>query len=1281
MKWLISKQNSAWGIKKDGQGNQYYSHVIDFPDDTDNKNRDEFLNKEIFLTDDWKATLDLMPDTGYTIKDSNKTTFRIDMEWYPDETVDSMLNKDFAVCQEVVNGEKVYSFWAVEGRAFQNRQIIEYEAVRDWIFEKGINNLFRDDRQVKIERAHIRDLTGDNRWNIDMSSDNAVTESIEQFDESCYFPTKTEKILIDYFNDIEISDSNLVLYYWNQDSDNIYKIDIAKKIKTVIVNKASNQGQMRWFTVFKTSKQNYLVWAYYKWVTGSDYELVFNCQDEAGNFKKQSFYTTDSENNRKWYYNEKSKQLIAIISDEPNIKIAYLHDWVQDFESSIKTEIIKFSDENTYLNSVSIACHGGNIYISYISRAFVNNQYWAYYLNIQKNGFNKKFGIYSTWSAGFDGDSWLYVSDNYIYVRFWLISNDTTIKINKMKTINIKSLDEIKDENTNLWFNHGVAFKSITNNYYNDYSWFYNEGDNINKYNNNYCVVYSTNGIISADIEGNKHCIKLNGAIIDCDNSYYFYISVAETKTEVNITKQEVNELLNNKAFAIVTCQLKDNTLKLGDSTTDNDFKFTEPTPITLNVLGTNIEQNYFSFLLPFEKISYEGAGVDITQFKTVYPIISKSPYVYNIRLQPFAIFPAGKWKYTVLGNGDNWVIEVREQGSGDFKTKSFTPVEVSSSLGKTKFLFKNEVNAFDNETTIKSINNANDYDKNIFKDFIINNLAKLHKNPFCLDYLKTVNGLKMLIYPQVLTNKYNIQMSYTWGHDTNHLIFKIKDLDNPNGIYNSNYTYGLLGQEINNFEFILTNEAYNNYMINNRSQLEQRSRRWEQEKGFTSERRIINIIKSIAGGVGAGTVAGVKGGGPLGALAGTATGLFTAGIGIAGNDLSYREQMASIENNIQMQASMLSDLKSAPNTLKGNGDDMNGVITKTSLSPILVHDELWPTLKDDIGNYFNMFGSKMNNKPRNINEFLGNKYHFNFIQAQSAFENYKESVPMNNLTRQITDKSLSEGITVWHYRDKRSFKGIKNWNVNNVDIDTLTDIKINTENIEVDKYETKYLDIKIKHGLIENVSCISDNEQIAKCKIENNNILIDGINFGKTFITVKTVSGFKYKINVVVTDGKRPPKYNINIDKSNILLTLGKEKPKYNINIDKSDILLTIGKEKPKYDIVINKNPIYLNGTTKPDTIDLEIELRNPNTVYELSFNGAERKNILIKNWYEIKNWNELLHPIIISNLTRSCFCKLNKKSKLLVIWKFAEGEGSIGLREFNVSIKQKTAIIKIKE
>lgn len=176
-----------------------------------------------------------------------------------------------------------------------------------------------------------------------------------------------------------------------------------------------------------------------------------------------------------------------------------------------------------------------------------------------------------------------------------------------------------------------------------------------------------------------------------------------------------------------------------------------------------------------------------------------------------------------------------------------------------------------------------------------------------------------------------------------------------------------------------------------------------------------LNNKASINGGL---AVAGAQFG--INTILGFASG--GLGLAVAGSQaLNFAGQVA----NTMMQRE---DIKQSP-------DDVRQVNSDSGLTSILGEDlykllimEIQPQFKNKLYKYFMHYGYKCNDfkKPD-----LRSRYYFNYIKTIDA--NIKSNISNEYITelKALFDK----GITIWHYRDIETFKGIRNYDFENVEM------------------------------------------------------------------------------------------------------------------------------------------------------------------------------------------------------------------------------------------------------
>lgn len=204
------------------------------------------------------------------------------------------------------------------------------------------------------------------------------------------------------------------------------------------------------------------------------------------------------------------------------------------------------------------------------------------------------------------------------------------------------------------------------------------------------------------------------------------------------------------------------------------------------------------------------------------------------------------------------------------------------------------------------------------------------------------------------------------------------KDIDREEALQNSSQN-----------DLILRTDAWQNYELNNKA--------------------------SMNGGLIAGAVQ---------TAASIGLGVATGGIGLAvagGQALSFAGQIAG-------EMLKREDIKNQPDEIKPNSMDtiLNHLIENTTISCTIVELEI--SIQNAIFNYFYHYGYKCNDfKKPNVRS----RYYFNYIKTIGA--NIKSNIDADYKAEiaSIFDK----GITIWHYRDATTFKGVNNFEYENAEI------------------------------------------------------------------------------------------------------------------------------------------------------------------------------------------------------------------------------------------------------
>lgn len=192
--------------------------------------------------------------------------------------------------------------------------------------------------------------------------------------------------------------------------------------------------------------------------------------------------------------------------------------------------------------------------------------------------------------------------------------------------------------------------------------------------------------------------------------------------------------------------------------------------------------------------------------------------------------------------------------------------------------------------------------------------------------------------------------------------------------------------------ELPLTNDAYISYMAQNKASA------------------TTGVALNIASGV-----------------ATLALGIATGGIGLvagAGMALGSLGQVAN--QMIKMQ-----ELKDTPDNIRQAGNNAEFDLLDNNYQIVLSKHRIKEAHYLKLFNFFYHYGYKCNNfKKPNVRS----RYYFNYIKAIGA--NIKSNIDSEyrNEIATIYDK----GITIWHYRNAQTFKGVNNYDYENVEINLM---------------------------------------------------------------------------------------------------------------------------------------------------------------------------------------------------------------------------------------------------
>lgn len=262
---------------------------------------------------------------------------------------------------------------------------------------------------------------------------------------------------------------------------------------------------------------------------------------------------------------------------------------------------------------------------------------------------------------------------------------------------------------------------------------------------------------------------------------------------------------------------------------------------------------------------------------------------------------------------------------------------------------------------------------------------TKLYADPYYFILLTNHNGEGLKINPKGLSNIYKIPIYYipVCSPDSK-IMYYVK------GYYGDNEGryYNYIDNSIN--EIALTSDKWQEYLSQNKA----------------------SATAGVAVNLGTSALT-------------TAIGAVTANpLAIAGGVLSFGQNIA---NTIIKQQ----DIKQQPNSVKSQGNNASFTLVRQILGIELEFYSITEANKKRLFNYFNHYGYQCNDfKKPNIRS----RYYFNYIKTIGANINTGIDADFRNELVTIYDN----GITIFHYRDSQTFKGINNYNYENVEMNLL---------------------------------------------------------------------------------------------------------------------------------------------------------------------------------------------------------------------------------------------------
>lgn len=313
-------------------------------------------------------------------------------------------------------------------------------------------------------------------------------------------------------------------------------------------------------------------------------------------------------------------------------------------------------------------------------------------------------------------------------------------------------------------------------------------------------------------------------------------------------------------------------------------------------------------------------------------------------------------------------------------------------------------------------------YDNDIKKEFLPEQETKILKGIYTPWYLCDSQDNKFNLYREFMNKNLEIDLLDSFSPYFNHKVCLIKS-DNSK-IYNGDFKYGIKYDSIIDNSILRKSNSYGEQYIKNSTQLEYNQRIQKRNSDFEKFSSIVNLISGITQ-----TGIGIFSGGGIGGL--------NIGNGIS-NISSSIQNFNSSNDNLKILLAQQQDLKNTPNKLIGNSNNEMVTNKLSNNSIFLVKQKLLSFIYYSISQYFHIYGYNINSIWDNPNNYLNTRYYFDYLKIESIYENFNEEI--SGPERQVILNSLANGIHIWYVRDLETFKGIKNFNVNNVEMEFLNE-------------------------------------------------------------------------------------------------------------------------------------------------------------------------------------------------------------------------------------------------
>lgn len=227
-----------------------------------------------------------------------------------------------------------------------------------------------------------------------------------------------------------------------------------------------------------------------------------------------------------------------------------------------------------------------------------------------------------------------------------------------------------------------------------------------------------------------------------------------------------------------------------------------------------------------------------------------------------------------------------------------------------------------------------------------------------------------------------------------------------PVDLYSADESYAIFTREgfviTDIIEYPLENDPYSNYISQNR---------------ISSKTGVLGGLLGVAGGLGL-SYLGSKKGGKQG-----------ASMQNAGNFLAFTSGV-NLLNTLGSRADNLYK----PSTPKNATTDIiyNCIVSQD----VRIYDfVLAPKDRITVYDFFYKNGYLVE-ELHNIDTIKSTRYYFNFVKAEDVFNTI--DLQVSSEIKQLIGATFRDGITLWHYRDKNTWKGILNYTYENIEMDNI---------------------------------------------------------------------------------------------------------------------------------------------------------------------------------------------------------------------------------------------------